>query len=303
MNLGVFPERRSKNVTPLFSADPQIEHVSENLAEMDLSPRENNPSQVVQASETMAISQMSHHAQMAITTPHPRTEAPAGGSNEGGGFPFPEQDLAAQKPEATQSLEDHKPAPAKRARTISQTQANGGPLVNPRVLLVDDNKINLKLLETFLKKQRKYTRIDLAEDGQQALDVFTLNSSLGDGFEIVFMDISMPVMNGFEATRAIREYEDENPVHVGKGSMVIALTGLASGKDQAEGFDAGVDIYLTKPVRFKEVGKLLDNWEAHQKLKEDTEELSGSLQARMALDQVEVLKEAISSVAEAGKSW
>ena len=44
--------------------------------------------------------------------------------------------------------------------------------------------------------------------------------------------------------------------------MIIALTGLASGRDQSEGFLAGCDVYMTKPVSFKEVGKLLDNWEA-----------------------------------------
>jgi DNA-binding response OmpR family regulator len=51
--------------------------------------------------------------------------------------------------------------------------------------------------------------------------------------------------------------------------MIIALTGLASGRDQREGFESGCDLYMTKPVSFKQVGKLLDNWEMHQS-KEDT---------------------------------
>ena len=109
----------------------------------------------------------------------------------------------------------------------------------------------------------------------------------------------MPVMNGFEATRAIREYEEQNSGHVGKGTMVIALTGLASGKDQAEGFDAGVDIYLTKPVSFKEVGKLLDNWEAHQKMRGSID-MPNALQAGMALDRNAALLDAVSPIAELG---
>jgi DNA-binding response OmpR family regulator len=44
--------------------------------------------------------------------------------------------------------------------------------------------------------------------------------------------------------------------------MIVALTGLASGRDRSEGFLAGFDIYMTKPVSFKDVGKLLDSWEA-----------------------------------------
>ena len=72
----------------------------------------------------------------------------------------------------------------------------------------------------------------------------------------------MPVMNGFEATRAIREHERQSTPP--SNSMIIALTGLASGRDQSQGFLAGCDIYMTKPVSFKEVGKLLDSWEANR---------------------------------------
>ena len=80
----------------------------------------------------------------------------------------------------------------------------------------------------------------------------------------------MPVMNGFEATRAIRALEHSREGNtlsvesrVFKPAMIVALTGLASGKDHGEAFACGVDLYMTKPVSFKEVGRLLDNWEAH----------------------------------------
>jgi CheY-like chemotaxis protein len=131
--------------------------------------------------------------------------------------------------------------------------------VNPHVLLVDDNIINLRLLETYLRTKRKYTRVESAQDGEQAV-----NAVVGaeECFDIIFMDISMPVMNGFEATRAIRQFETGKKAD--PGAMIIALTGLASGKDQTEVFDSGCDIYMTKPVSFKEVGKLLNHWEAHQ---------------------------------------
>lgn len=83
----------------------------------------------------------------------------------------------------------------------------------------------------------------------------------------------MPVMNGFEATRAIREIERKRGRVRGAQegfipwqsapALIIALTGLASGRDQIEAFTSGVDMFLTKPVSFKEVGRLLDNWEAN----------------------------------------
>jgi CheY-like chemotaxis protein len=73
-----------------------------------------------------------------------------------------------------------------------------------------------------------------------------------------FADISMPVMNGFEATRAIRRFEAEKQL---KPAVIIALTGLANDRDEAEGLLAGCDIYMTKPASFKELAKLLKNCE------------------------------------------
>ncbi|KJX98925.1 hypothetical protein TI39_contig382g00015 [Zymoseptoria brevis] len=137
----------------------------------------------------------------------------------------------------------------------------------PRLLLVDDNKLNLQLLHTFVK-QRHYGEdlCQLAEDGSQAVTVF-------DSFtpDIVFMDISMPVMDGIEATRCIRRIEasrrdsDKTPVDESgprppKPALVVALTGNAKSSDQAEALKSGVDVYMTKPCSFKRVGQLLDNW-------------------------------------------
>ena len=85
-------------------------------------------------------------------------------------------------------------------------------------------------------------------------------------------DISMPVMNGFEATRAIRDIEEARR-HNNKDdegltpALIVALTGLASSRDQSEAFTSGVDLFMTKPVSFKEVGRLLNNWEAHGGIK------------------------------------
>ncbi|KAI4220605.1 MAG: hypothetical protein LQ349_008044 [Xanthoria aureola] len=134
---------------------------------------------------------------------------------------------------------------------------------SPRLLLVDDNKINLRLLETFMRK-RKYEHVDSAMDGKLALEAAEKHE---EGYDIIFMDLSMPVMNGFESTRAIREFERRRDrskyARPPKAALIIALTGLASGRDHGEAFACGVDLYMTKPVSFKEVGRLLDNWEAH----------------------------------------
>ncbi|KAK2017053.1 hsp90-like protein [Colletotrichum eremochloae] len=128
------------------------------------------------------------------------------------------------------------------------------------VLLVDDNQINLKLLVMFMKKCG--FSYEQAENGQEALDKFVAASSASAEasaskrrqFDFVLMDISMPVMNGFEATKRIREYEREHKL---QATTVVALTGLASADARRDAETSGFDVFLPKPVRFAELQKLL----------------------------------------------
>jgi CheY-like chemotaxis protein len=152
-------------------------------------------------------------------------------------------------------------------------------LPTPSLLLVDDNKINLSLLRTYMRK-RHYTVVDEAENGLEAVRKVEERVRAGEGgYDIIFMDISMPVLDGFGATRQIRGIEKtqsskaEEAAHSKGGkaeegsvapALIIALTGLASSRDQSEAFTSGFDLFLTKPVSFKEVGKMLDNWEANR---------------------------------------
>jgi CheY-like chemotaxis protein len=160
------------------------------------------------------------------------------------------------------------PTSSKGAITISPGKVEESEKRVPRLLLVDDNRVNLRLLQTFMKK-RAYTDVFSAEDGYQAVCLFQdmLNATPPHPPDIIFMDISMPIMTGFEATRKIREIElnfrDKiaNPMETPPSSLIIALTGLASGRDQSEAFTSGFDLYLIKPISFREVSRLLDNWE------------------------------------------
>lgn len=71
---------------------------------------------------------------------------------------------------------------------------------------------------------------------------------------VVLMDISMPVMDGFEATRQIRAFEQDHGI---EPATIVALTGLGSAEAQREAFVSGVDLFLTKPVKLKELTALL----------------------------------------------
>ncbi|RMJ24454.1 GAF [Aspergillus sp. HF37] len=108
-------------------------------------------------------------------------------------------------------------------------------------LLVDDNDINLRILITFMKKLGyDYT---VAHDGQEALDSFQAKAS---SISIILMDISMPVMDGLESTRRIRDFEQLTSK---SRVRIIALTGLAQADVQSEATGSGMDLFLTKPVR------------------------------------------------------
>lgn len=117
----------------------------------------------------------------------------------------------------------------------------------PRVLVVDDNHINLHLLVTFVRRTN-YPH-ESAVDGAKAVAAYR-RSVLEDGgknaFQYILMDISMPVMNGNTAAREIRQFEKENQVE--KPATIIALTGLGSESAQTEAYQAGFDHFLSKPI-------------------------------------------------------
>lgn len=130
------------------------------------------------------------------------------------------------------------------------------------VLLVDDNKINLNLLTMFMKKCG-FT-YEEAENGEEAVETFrksTIDNAETPGpikkrFDYILMDISMPVMNGVEATKRIRKLEAKYKV---PRTTVFALTGLASADAKLDAMSAGVDMFLPKPVKFAELKTMIEN--------------------------------------------
>ncbi|KAH8196029.1 hypothetical protein TruAng_009805 [Truncatella angustata] len=116
-------------------------------------------------------------------------------------------------------------------------------------LIVDDNKINLQILVAFMKKMKRSYKS--AQDGLEALGTY---AETPGHFRCILMDISMPVMDGLEATRRIREFEQARDL---PRSTIIALTGMASASTQQEAFGSGVDFFLAKPVRLKQLTEIL----------------------------------------------
>ena len=115
-----------------------------------------------------------------------------------------------------------------------------------RVLVVDDNLVNrLVAVATATKCGHQVAE---AENGHQALEIL----ARGDAFDVVLMDIQMPLIDGLEATREIRKGESH-----GQHLWIIGLTAAATVEDREACFAAGMDDYLSKPVRFEELKEVL----------------------------------------------
>ncbi len=118
-----------------------------------------------------------------------------------------------------------------------------------KVLLVEDNLLNQHLTSKILIKEGYAT--DIAENGKIGLDLFIENS-----YDLILMDIQMPVMDGIQATRLIREYEKENNREKIK---IIAVTAHTKDGERQKLFNAGLDLYLSKPFKPEElIGMIAD---------------------------------------------
>ncbi|KAI4719387.1 hypothetical protein E4T48_04299 [Aureobasidium sp. EXF-10727] len=128
----------------------------------------------------------------------------------------------------------------------------------PTLLLVDDNAVNLRLITAYAKKHG-HARLS-ATNGLEAFEAYKA-AALGNTDdptpkpEVVLMDISMPVMDGFEATRQIRAFERSHDI---TPATIIALTGLGSAEAQEEAFVSGIDLFLTKPIKLDKLTKSLN---------------------------------------------
>ncbi|KAH0221245.1 hypothetical protein KCU86_g1332, partial [Aureobasidium melanogenum] len=154
-------------------------------------------------------------------------------------------------------FEQNKVVTASTKATPSKAAAEVDPS-KPTLLLVDDNAVNLRLITAYAKKHGhpKLT----ATNGLEAFEAYRA-AALGNTNsttpkpEVVLMDISMPVMDGFEATRQIRAFERSNDI---TPATIIALTGLGSAEAQEEAFVSGIDLFLTKPIKLDKLTKSLN---------------------------------------------
>jgi len=135
---------------------------------------------------------------------------------------------------------------------LDPTLANRLPL---RVLLCDDNIVNQKVAVRLL--QQMGYRADLAANGVEALQALDRQP-----YEMVFMDVMMPEMGGFEATTMIRERQKQPSQHPNYQTpiVIVAMTASAMQGDREKCLAAGMDDYIAKPVRLEDIRAIFERW-------------------------------------------
>ena len=115
-----------------------------------------------------------------------------------------------------------------------------------KILIVEDNELNRGMLSRRL--MRKGFEIVMAEDGQKGVEM-----SVSENPDIILMDLSLPVMDGWEATSTIKNSDETKEI------PIIVLTAHAMAGDREKALEAGADEYDTKPIEFKRLlGKIKD---------------------------------------------
>src|SRR5215470_2604322 len=114
-----------------------------------------------------------------------------------------------------------------------------------RILVVDDDELNRRMMKILLTREGHH--VDLAANGMEALDAVKYQK-----FDIVFMDLQMPTIDGIESSRRIREWENG-----GMHTFIVALTASYMPEQGHKLFEAGIDNYISKPFEIEHIQRML----------------------------------------------
>lgn len=124
------------------------------------------------------------------------------------------------------------------------------PLRTGRILLAEDNELNQEIAVTILEEAG--FSVDVASNGQIAVDI--LAGSQAGYYQVILMDVQMPVMNGYEATKKIRKLEDKKLAAI----PILAMTANAFEEDKQEALKSGMDGHIAKPIDIDKLMEMLD---------------------------------------------
>ena len=136
-----------------------------------------------------------------------------------------------------------------RVEAEKEEAVSAGDFTGKRILLVEDNELNQEIAEEILKKAGFI--VDIARDGIIAVE--RMASAASDFYDLILMDLQMPRMNGFMATREIRTLSDNKKANI----PIVAMTANAFDEDKKLAFEAGMNGFVAKPINIQEMMRTL----------------------------------------------
>jgi CheY-like chemotaxis protein len=116
-----------------------------------------------------------------------------------------------------------------------------------KVLIVEDYFINQEVIQDILEMLE--CEVEIAENGQEAVKMYQKNK-----YDLILMDIQMPILDGYSATKEIRDFEKLEGLY----TPIVALTANALVGDKEKCLGAGMDDYISKPIEFSKIEEILD---------------------------------------------
>jgi CheY-like chemotaxis protein len=135
---------------------------------------------------------------------------------------------------------------------VTRYTVRENPKISHKFLLVEDNEMNQKIVVKMLAKHGMHC--DVAGSGREALEALRKKE-----YDIIFMDCQMPVMDGYETTARIRQWEG-----TGRRNIIVAMTANAMAGDREKCLAAGMDDYITKPIDFKLLFDIINRYTANR---------------------------------------
>jgi two-component system chemotaxis response regulator CheY len=124
-----------------------------------------------------------------------------------------------------------------------------------RILIAEDDFASRRVILRFLSA---YGECDVTVDGMEAIDAFQMALEENEPYDLICLDIMMPIMDGYQALKNIRDIEKENNIPDDKKVKVIMTTALNEEKNLKKAYDLGCSVYCTKPIDMDKLRETLE---------------------------------------------
>lgn len=123
-----------------------------------------------------------------------------------------------------------------------------------KILIAEDDFASRNAIKNFLKP---YGECDITVDGMEAIDAFLMALEQGESYDLVCLDVMMPVMDGYQALKGIRDIEKNHGVSGKNATKVIMTTALNEERNVRKAFELGCTVYCAKPIDMERLKKAL----------------------------------------------